>query len=302
MANALNRQYLSKIRNLILSIPPTETDPLEKFTQVVGDKVNSFTFKLINMSELRKEISKMRPTASEGLDTIPMRAIKAAANELAPLLLELVNSTISKTTFPTEMKTTKIIPIRKTDKEKTSSEGWRPINIVQAISNIIERVYLRQILNYLEVNNLVNHSHHGGVKGKSTQSILNEVHDNLVETLENEEDAALVLIDQSKAFDIIEHQILLKKTLNNRILEPSTENYVFLSLRPETVCPDPDIIIRLPRHWTELRGPGKHPQWGPLPDLHAGHPVHHPRDHPQPIRLQTVQTAKPKNVRGRLLR
>ena len=165
------------------------------------------------MSDLRKEISRMKPTASEGQDTIPMRAIKAAANELAPLILNLVNATISSTTFPKNMKTTKIIPIRKIEKDKTSSEGWRPINIVQAISKIIERVYLRQMLNHLDENNLVNHSHHGGMKGKSTQSILIEVHDNLVEALENGEDTALVIIDQSKAFEIIDHEILLAKLI-----------------------------------------------------------------------------------------
>ena len=55
----------------------------------------------------------MRPTASAGQDTIPMKAIKAAASELTPLILVLVNSTIGKKKFPNEMKTTKVIPIRK---------------------------------------------------------------------------------------------------------------------------------------------------------------------------------------------
>ena len=153
----------------------------------------------------------MKPTASEGRDCIPMKAIKAAIIELAPLILLLVNSTIKTRKFPIQLKTTKIIPIRKPDKDKNISDGWRPINIVQSLSKIIERVYLRQIIQHIKVNNLVNHSHHGGIRGKSTQSILTEVHDNLVETLENGEDAALVLVDQSKAFDIIDHEIMIEK-------------------------------------------------------------------------------------------
>ena len=211
MAQALNRQYISKIRNLVNSIPPTGTNPLTLYKKVIGDKSNTFTFKKINYSQLLKEVSKMKPTASEGQDNIPMKAIKAAITELAPLILLLVNSTIKTKTFPIQLKTTKIIPIRKPEKDKTSSDGWRPINIVQALSKIIERVYLRQILEHIQINNLVNHSHHGGLRGKSTQSILTEVHDNLVETLEAGEDAALVLVDQSKAFNIIDHDILIGK-------------------------------------------------------------------------------------------
>ena len=98
-------------------IPPTDTNPLDKYKKVIGDKVKTFTFKQINHSQLLKETSRMKPSASEGQDTIPMKAIKAAVTELTPLILVLVNSTIWTTTFPIQLKTTKIIPIRKIGKE-----------------------------------------------------------------------------------------------------------------------------------------------------------------------------------------
>ena len=83
--------------------------------------------------------------------------------------------------------------------------------MIQALSKVIERIYLRQILKHLEENKLVNHSHHGGTKNKSTQTIIAEVHYSLFKSLATEEEAALVVIDQSKAFDIIDHKILLEK-------------------------------------------------------------------------------------------
>ena len=97
------------------------------------------------------------------------------------------------------------------EKHKTDPDGWRPVNIVQSLSKIIEQTYLRQILKHLEENRLVNHSHHRGLKSKSTQTAINEIHDGLVEALANGEEAALVVIDQSKAFDLIDHMILIQK-------------------------------------------------------------------------------------------
>ena len=163
------------------------------------------------MRELRKELSNMKPTTSCSDNEISMKAIKAGADPLAPLLLRMVNATIKMNMFPTSLKTTKVVPIRKKGKEMTMSEGWCPINIVSALSKVINLVFLRQILSHIQTNNLVSHSHHGGVRSKSTQTILTEVHDNLVESLKNGDDAALVMINQSNCFNIIDHTILIGK-------------------------------------------------------------------------------------------
>ena len=70
---------------------------------------------------------------------------------------------------------------------------------------------MRQILQFLQDKELINHSHHGGLKFKSTQTLILEVHDGLVESLSTGNDAALLILDQSKAYDIIQHSILLDK-------------------------------------------------------------------------------------------
>ena len=104
-----------------------------------------------------------------GKDDLSMRNIKQAANELLPLLLHLVNSVIKKTTFPQSLKTNKIIPIKKMEKYLTSSDGWRPVNVVNSLSKLIQRVMLGQLLQHLADNNLVGHQHHGSIRNRSTQ-------------------------------------------------------------------------------------------------------------------------------------
>ena len=62
------------------------------------------------------------------------------------------------------MKTTKIVPIKKPGKDDTSSDGWRPVNVVGALSKIVEKVFLIQIMKHIEKNELITHQHHGSVK------------------------------------------------------------------------------------------------------------------------------------------
>ena len=123
----------------------------------------------------------------------------------------MINNVIRSRESPKTLKTTQILPIRKKDKESTSSDGWRPVNIIPALSKIIERVLLTQMMKHLQDNQIIKHSHHGGTQGKSTQSLIAEVYDNLLESLNNGQDVALLIIDQSKAFDIVDHPILLQK-------------------------------------------------------------------------------------------
>ena len=146
-----------------------------------------------------------------GEDNLSYRNIKQAMNELEPLILQLVNAIIRSTTYPASLKVAKIVPIRKPSKDKTSYEGWRPVNVIIALSKIMERVLLKQILTHLEDNNLVPTQHHGSIRGKSMQSLITELHNLLVEDRHLNKESALIVLDQSKAYDCIDHNILVNK-------------------------------------------------------------------------------------------
>ena len=99
----------------------------------------------------------------------------------------------------------------KPPKEITKIDGWHPVNIVPALSKIIEKVLMRQMLSHLTDNNLISPNHHGSVPGHSTQMLILDLHNKLTQDLEDSKDVALVLLDQSKAYDIVSHQILERK-------------------------------------------------------------------------------------------
>ena len=80
-----------------------------------------------------------------------------------------------------------------------------------ALSKIIERVYLEQLIKHLDQNKLIGHQHHGAIKGKSTQTLISELHDNLMEDDTKGQESALLILDQSKAYNLVSHDLLLKK-------------------------------------------------------------------------------------------
>ena len=210
MANALNRLYIQKIRKITKNMGETNLNPLDNYRKSVGQVDSTFTFKLISMGELKIILNRMKTSGSMGIDDISIRSIKQAQAELEPIILHLVNSTIRTKTFPTPLKIAKVVPVEKLNKDKSSSDGWRPVNVVAAISKIIERVYLKQILEHLSRNNLVGHSHHGALKFKLTQSLVTEVYDKLLEDFNEGRDTALITIDQSKAYKVV-YKILIEK-------------------------------------------------------------------------------------------
>ena len=156
----------------------------------IGPKAQnlSFTFTTLSMSEFRKLFSKIKPTKSSGEDDITMKMIKQARARIR-----------ANTSSPTKQDNQdQLNSLRQSENQQSgphqeeiqgciyTSEGWRPVNVVAAIAKVIERALLQQILMHLETNELIGHSHHGAVKRKSTQSVVAEIHDKLLEDLHND--------------------------------------------------------------------------------------------------------------------
>ena len=190
MASAMNRQYLTLIRQTIQNIPQTEVNPLDIYSKALGNITTKLNINQINMSDLKSIMRSLSPTTSSSKDFISMKVVKAAGDTLLPHILLLVNTIISTEHYPMNLKLTKIVPVKKPDKDPQETASWRPINIVPALSKVVEKCLLAQVTKYLKENNLIHHTHHGSVGGKSTQTLIEELYDILLTSLENGDDAA----------------------------------------------------------------------------------------------------------------
>ena len=112
--------------------------------------------------------------------------------------------------FPNILKKAVIKPIYKKD-DKNDISNYRPISLLPVISKIFERAALNQLLAYFEKNCLINGLQHAYQKNHGTVTCLFELLNEIYELIDNKYKVALVSLDLSKAFDSINHTLLLKK-------------------------------------------------------------------------------------------
>ena len=104
----------------------------------------------------------------------------------------------------------KVIPISKTG-DDTMIENYRPISILPAISKILEKNMFNQLYNYFNTNKLFSKSQYGFRENHSTQYAALELINRIISSMDTGEIPFNIYIDLSKAFDTLDHSILVKK-------------------------------------------------------------------------------------------
>lgn len=163
-----------------------------------------------NVNEVLGIITSLKPKLSCGVDEIPSKVVKHCAKQLANPLVSIINKSFSSGQFPSALKISKIYPKHKKG-AVTKIENYRPISLISTFSKIIEKVALSRMLNHLERYDLITTSQHGFLKGRSTTTALSTLIEHILEDLENHKHVSAVLLDYSKAFDCLGHDLILKK-------------------------------------------------------------------------------------------
>ena len=153
-------------------------------------------------------ISKLKNTKSTGHDQINLQHIKESLMVTIPYIILIINTSIVTNVFPKLWKHSIIIEIHKSgDIEEPTN--IRPINLLPILSKILEKVISIQLTKYLENNNLLNKSQHAYRNNCSTEQALVNVTEQIYKSTDKGEISLLVFLDLSKAFDSVNHDLLL---------------------------------------------------------------------------------------------
>ena len=129
------------------------------------------------------------------------------------ILANIINSSFEEGVFPSQLKTAKVVPIHKGG-SKFDIQNYRPISLLSAFSKFFEKVMHKRISNFIDGNESLNENQYGFRKGRSCEHALLAAQNELITSLSKNQISILLLIDFSKAFDMVDHRILLHKLQN----------------------------------------------------------------------------------------
>ena len=215
IANIFNSHF-SQIANTIINETAHHQpnfDALRNFVDTRLCKDHQFTIPPMTAEYLFNEINNLSCHKAKGIDAINFHLLKIGCNDLLPSLLYLYNSSIASGIFPDQWKISKITPIFKKG-SRQDKDNYRPISVLSVLSKIVERYYgihLISYLTYLNDYNLLTSSQFGSRPLHSCETMLLQLTDTLLHSMDKGELSGILLVDFRKAFDLINHELLLQK-------------------------------------------------------------------------------------------
>ncbi len=180
------------------------------FKDYITTTSSSFNFQTVSESNVYRLLLSLNPRKSTGIDKIPAKIIRIAAPVITNSLTKIFNMAIISATVPSEWKIARVTPIFKNG-PRNQLNNYRPISILPVVSKLFEKVLCEQLQEYLDTQELLSPRQFGFRKSHSTASALldstNEWFINMDRGLFN----IALFLDLQKAFDTINHDILLAK-------------------------------------------------------------------------------------------
>lgn len=168
-----------------------------------------FQFSLVTEEQVQKIINNLKSNA-KGSDQIDLKMLSLCTPYLTGYITFIINNCLSSATFPSIWKKANVIPIPKVDTPREIN-NFRPISILPTFSKILERIVGEQLTEFFRSYQILSPTQSGFRPLHSTSTALIKVTDDIYRACDLGQSSCLILLDFSKAFDTLDHNVLFTK-------------------------------------------------------------------------------------------
>jgi len=208
IANGFNSFFTNVGPNLAKHIPNERGVSISDFMQETNN--NSMFIEPVDENEMVKTVSKLKNKTSTDYDDMSMEMVKSIINFICKPLCHICNLSFNSGIFPDNMKIAKVIPLFKAG-ERNSFNNYRPVSLLPQFSKILEKLFDYRLQKFIDKHDLLSDCQYGFRQNRSTNFALMELIEEICSSLDNKKNTIGVFIDLRKAFDTLDHDLLLRK-------------------------------------------------------------------------------------------
>ena len=206
IANGFNSYFVNIGPTLANDIPESKKSPIDN----MGER-NKFSFFVNPTSEAEvTSVIKALKNSAPGYDSISAVAIKNTIGAFISPLTHIMNLSLSSGVFPHELKTARVIPLFKSGDPMMLS-NYRPVSVLPFFSKVLERLMYNRLISFINKHNLLYDFQFGFRDRRSTNTAMVYLVDKISNLLDNGDYVLGLFLDFTKAFDTVNHSILLRK-------------------------------------------------------------------------------------------
>jgi hypothetical protein len=187
-----------------------DVHPLQILSKYFKQPIKAMNWPYISSKEINKIIDSLKTKTTSGYDEITTNIIKISKPFIISPLVNICNKMFDQGSYPARLKFSLIRPIYKSG-DRSAASNYRPISLLPVFSKIFEKAMYDRLLDHFSKNEILNEYQYGFRSKMSTDNASHMLLNEILTAMNQKQMVGGIFCDLHKAFDCINHTILLEK-------------------------------------------------------------------------------------------